>query len=353
MANPVSPATGQQYPPDSRDANHCQESLPSPTFSVRESAWVAVAGFFMLLSLAFALEISRRFLAGTLDVIAFLGALITLALTSTPLHKMGQDVAGELLSVRRPATVPYKRAQLVAVAAFFVAILLGAFLWLGMPNLALTYNDLGVAELNQRNLAAAKAYFERAMSLDANHAVPYKNLADTYLEIGQPEQAVAWYLKGIERDANFAGSYQGLSVVHNRTGQTQAAIAAALGGLYVLEQNYKSAPYSNQDKLIKSELLANLGRAYVVAGQPVLAQGLLEEAVALRSDAKIPDEGTATSYYWLARLYDQQGHYDIAYEQYNEALRFLNASERWNPDNIQWREIAKMRIAELGSMGKP
>jgi Flp pilus assembly protein TadD len=128
----------------------------------------------------------------------------------------------------------------------------------------------GEAQLDQRNAAAARSLFERAIQLDPDNWYPHGYLAEMFLASGELDRAYANLAKMEKIDPD--------SVVGNYL----------MAQYWVARKNYERArPYAEKAKFGRpgnSELRGLLGNIYLELGQIEKAREEFQSAVRLAPD---------------------------------------------------------------------
>jgi tetratricopeptide (TPR) repeat protein len=212
--------------------------------------------------------------------------------------------------------------------------------WILPYPMAEAYNNSGVRELAQGNLAAARQSFLRASALNADRVVPYYNIGRAYEEAGSLNEAGEWYQRAIEEDANFAPAYRGLGQVYNEQSQYAAAEEVLIAGLAMSMDEVEEVTA----RITRYELLANLGWSYFAQGKTELAQQVLISALKMEAELKQIGEARDAEYrralphFYLAQIYEEAGDLPNAILQWEECLRFLDAND--------WRQQERHFIAQ-------
>ncbi len=308
----------------------------------KDVPWVIVTGVLMLLTTTLAVDLIRRLWTEAPDTLAIFGTLLTLLLTASPLTKRGAELMNLFLE-HVLGLAPRYRGEATTILAGVTFVIVGLAWWLGRPQLAVLYNNWGIAELTQGNVTTAEDYFQSAGALDPALAVPYQNLADVYNSIGQPKTALEWYEKAIASDHKFGPAYASASHLHNEQGDYDKAITVALAGLYP----DNGVPEPDVALKAKYDLLSNLGRAYFEQEQYPLAEKPLTAAVDMESDLTELEKKvggqlrSAIPHIYLAQLFEQQNKPKDAEKQWQKALSQLDA-ERW--DHQRWLLLVQAHL---------
>lgn len=299
-----------------------------------------VVGTIMVFIFALTVEIIKRFWVSSSDSISVVGTLLTLIFTASPFIKQGEEVSEWLLS-----GLPWVKSRNIAdiriVAATLALIaLIGLRVWILPGPLATYYNNHGVQALGTGNLSLAQKMFQRAAALNPDRVVPYQNIADSYKKLGLEDQAIEWYQKAIERDSNFAPAYRGLGELYNQRAEYAQAEAVLLAGLSLKPGSLNES----MEKITQYELLSNLGWSFWGQDKIDFARSTLEQALSLEAELKMIGDSQNTEYrlalphFYLAQIYEQIGETDLAIQQWEECLRFL--------DQADWHQRERYFIAQ-------
>ncbi len=299
-----------------------------------------LVGTLLALALPLALEIIQRFWKGAPDIISIWGTLLTLLLATSPLVKQGREVTQWALEQIAPTRPKQYANIMVGMSILTLVILLVARLWLLPGPLATYYNNEGTKARASGNLTLARQMFQRAAALNPDQAVPYHNIATAYQDIGFDAKSIEWYEKAIEQDAGFAPAYRGLGELNNKKGEYEKAETILLAGLSI------DSGYAEQatEQITQYELLSNLGWSYWGQNKLDLAQTTLESALSMEislkdlGDLRGVEYRLALLHFYLAQIYEQTGEMDLAQQQWEECLRFL--------DQADWRQRERYLIAQ-------
>jgi tetratricopeptide (TPR) repeat protein len=291
--------------------------------------WEILTGTFLVLTTPLLLDILKRLWDGAPDIVSVYGTLLTLLLTASPLVKQGRQAATAISKFVFRIT-PKRQSRFMAFTALIIfLVMLVLQQWVLPYPLATYYNNQGAVARNQGNLQQAKNSFQRAAALNPDRVVPYYNLAEAYQQIGLSKQAQEWYEKAIQGDVNFAPAYRGLGQANNENGDFAAAERVLMAGL--------QATFTSSDEVTvnvtKYELLANLGWSYFGQEKLDLAKAICLEALALEPELKTLGDTQGAEYrlalphFILAQIYEQASDVPNARQQWEDGLRFLDASD--------------------------
>lgn len=287
----------------------------------RELLWVLLAGVFITVALSLAVQIITRMWSGGPDTLSVLSTILILALTSSPLTKLGRKLAGRLMEKAR-LSVRYSGEAMAGMAVLAFFLVLG--LRLTLPSVAVVFNNRGYTLLEAGDLTGAQRAFQRAVSIDPDYAAAYYNLADAYVEIAEYDRAVPFYTQALVLDRTLDLAYNGLGHVFILQGEPERAIHVLYGGLTVA-----------QDDVARTALWSNLGQAYLATGRYSEAEMALEQAIALNQQ-----EATAHCALGLTAEALEDLESDIILHWEN-CLRYLD------PTTARGRELANLAKVHL------
>src|SRR2546427_3211313 len=92
-------------------------------------------------------------------------------------------------------------------------------------NLALAFNNRGVAYSNQGDLARAIADYDQAIRLDPSQAIAFNNRGVSYSKEGDIEQSIRDFDQAIELKPDFAEAYVNRSSEYYKKGEFDRAIS--------------------------------------------------------------------------------------------------------------------------------
>ncbi len=228
-----------------------------------------LTGLFITITLSLAVEIIQRMWGDGPDPLSIVSAVLTLALTGSPLTKRGRELAGWLMDKVRMPTRYRGETMLGAACLTFIVTLV---LRLTLPALAVTFNNRGYSLLRAGDLTGAQRAFTRAVSLNPDYAAAYYNLANAYVEIADDRQAFALYNRALVTDRTFDLAYNGLGYVLIQQEKPERAIPILYTGLSLA-----------RDDTARVALLTNLGRAYLEAGRYRESETALTQALGLNA----------------------------------------------------------------------
>ena len=216
----------------------------------------------------------------------------------------------------------------------------GSFLLTGLvlglyflqPVISDLYTKRGINNYNAipRQIAKAKANFQRATELDPDNAEAHYGLGNIYEELGKLEQAQTEY----EIAAQGA-----LPDAHNN-----------LARLYILHQQFDKAAillekwleqFSQQDQMVEYSMRKNLGWARLEQKRYDRAEAELREAIQLTNDLK---RNEAAPYCLLAQVLDCKGNLAEANNNWQNCKKYANPSN--SPEEDSWLHLANQRLKQ-------
>ena len=199
------------------------------------------------------------------------------------------------------------------------------------PDLAYTYNNIGVAYWNQGKYEEALKWFDKALEiqekvldpLSPSLASSYRNKGAVYKNQGNLEEAMKWYDKALEiREKVLDPLHPDLATIYNNKGL-----------VYFNQGKYEEAlKWIDKALEIKEKVLdplsTSLAISYVSKGVVYFNQGKYEEALkwydkALEIEEKVLDPlhpSLANTYNNKGSVYWRQGKYEEALEYFEKAL---------------------------------
>ena len=195
------------------------------------------------------------------------------------------------------------------------------------------YLSRGTAQLQLRNIAAARADFEAARNVNPNDPVVYNSLALVSLSENKPADAVSMFETALKVDGTNFDALNGLLSLYARTQEVDKAHAridqalaaypnnASLHYLKAQAFGFQHNAQGAETELKKSlELDSNylpaysaLGALFINSKQEDRAIAEYQKIIALRPE-------NATPYTLIGILQDQRKNYDAAIENYRKAI---------------------------------
>ena len=200
---------------------------------------------------------------------------------------------------------------------------------------AVYHNNLGLIYLETNSLDLAVSSFAKAIELKGDYPDPYNNLGDAYYRSNQLPKSIASYQKAISLRPKYAKAHNGLGEALAKFGNIEDAISCFRNALkcdrnffkalinlsYLLEMTNQLA---DAEKFVDQALLVDSRHPSGCRIKAALLRRRKEydEALELLSEVKIPTDSPVVAsaiHIEFARLYDQQGDVDKAYNHYSQA----------------------------------
>jgi putative PEP-CTERM system TPR-repeat lipoprotein len=221
------------------------------------------------------------------------------------------------------------------------------------PKNPLTHNLRGVALLMKRDMANARASFERAVELNPTYMAAVANLARLDLAEKKPENAKKRYEAVLKKEPNNEQALLGLAVLLRVSGAdpkdiekllkrsiaanpSLPAARAALTNFYLRTHDFKAALGAAQDAAAalpnNASVTEFLGVAQLAAGESRQAIASFTRFAEMMPKSPQPQVRLASAH--------------VAAKQPDEAIKALRAALRLNPDlTAAQRDIAAIYVA--------
>jgi tetratricopeptide (TPR) repeat protein len=211
------------------------------------------------------------------------------------------------------------------------------------------YVARGTAQLQLRNIAAARKDFEAARDANPNNPLVYNSLALASLAENKPQDAVSAFETALKVDATNFDALNGLIVIYTKTQEVDKAhakIDQALASYpnvaslhYLKAQAYgaqRNAQSAEAELNRAIELEPNYLPAYSSLGALYINTRQEDRAIAeyQKMAAKRPDKA-AMPYTMIGILEDQRKNYDAAAENYRKALE-ADPNAMIAANNLAW-----------------
>jgi tetratricopeptide (TPR) repeat protein len=331
---------------------HLSPPIPLPGFFDRFGwLWSSLALTCLILAVSLALDISSRFLSGGPDTwgafVIIAQAALTLLTTRSVLTNAGQEAAKRMLS-----SLKFPRRFWEEAGATVALLLLGALLIfrLSLPQIAMLYNNSGLASYCAGQLSSAQHAYERALKLNPDYVEAHYNLGLLYEDLQDFDQTRAHYQIAVQGGLDLA--YDRLAHLYILDKEYAAAVSFLLAGRQQVEQaRVKSQPVrcrlasalTNQDPVketsveaVKYNLLKNLGWARLGQERYDEAISYLQEAISLAGDQ-------APAYCLRAQALEGQGDQAGAQVDWENCLKYASSS---NADEDTWIGLARQRLGD-------
>lgn len=198
-------------------------------------------------------------------------------------------------------------------------------------EIALTHHAIGQAFRAQKDFAAAEAAFRKALEFHPRgkleEAATYRELGETLLEAGRPEEAFAPLEAALDiekalpqqSNARLVKTLQLLGLTEERRARRQNAITLYHAALVYMDRSFQPEPYA--------ETLRTLGRLYAEGMAWEECQKALNEALDIELSLKPrSEERLAATFRMIADAYRQEGHLEKAANAYKKMATYANLS---------------------------
>jgi tetratricopeptide (TPR) repeat protein len=93
------------------------------------------------------------------------------------------------------------------------------------PDIALTHNNLGIAQEEKGRLSEAIAQYKTAMKIRPDFALPHNNLGNVLFATKKTEEAIAYYKSALKLNPAYAMAHSNLGIALEEKGELEEAIA--------------------------------------------------------------------------------------------------------------------------------
>ena len=210
------------------------------------------------------------------------------------------------------------------------------------PDVATSYNNIGLVYSRQGDYAQALDYNRRALSIreqvfGPDHpdvAISYGNIGSVYSDQGDYAQALDYYRRALSIDEQVFGpddsavstSYNNIGLVYSRQGDYAQALDYYDRALSIDEQVF------GPDHPAVATSCNNIGLVYFRQGDYAQALDYYRRALSIREQVFGPDHpAVATSYNNIGGVYSDQGDYAQALDYYRRALSI--SEQVFGPDH--------------------
>lgn len=311
----------------------------------KDLLWGILAVTCFILTVPLATDIIRRLWVHAPDNVAIISTLLILLITASPFTQNGQELVQWLLR-RFPRLPIHRHAEIMATTAFIAFMLIAGLRFLYLPRLAIIYNDLGVAAIQQGKLTIARQKLQQAVAINSDLASSYYNLAAAYETIARYDEAIKWYEQALDRDLDFAPAYNNLGRLYLEQGTPDNAQTVLLSGLAVLQNGSTPSTATEQQAnlLTRYRLHTHLGQAYYEQEQFTLAAEQLVAALALETGGELESAFfAARPHFYLALTYEALHHPSAEIvAQWEAALSYLT-----DEDPANWQAIITEHLSTL------
>ncbi len=294
--------------------------------------WNFITVVLLTIAISLGVDIASRFLSGGLDwlssIVLGFQALLTLiagsALTNANAALKFIQQFFHLLNVKKYS---YQKGIQLGLSGLLLILAIAFRNYL--PEMAADFNDRGLDNYVNDQVATAQADFERAIGLNPDNAEAHYNLGRLYEDLQDLDKAKQRYRLALRGNLDVAYNALGrLLLIHEK--KYSQAVSMFLQGLDVA---------STTDNTTRAVLFKNLGWAR-------LGQKLYSEAETALREAIQLDSTLASAHCLLAEVLDQkQGAPKSAIAEWKICLR--DANPRY-PEEDAWIIKARQRIDNQG-----
>ncbi len=210
------------------------------------------------------------------------------------------------------------------------------------PNISDLYTKRGRINYNAipKQIASAKANFERATKLDPDNAEAHYGLGNIYEELGNLKQTQAEYEIAVQ--GGLPDAYNNLARLYILNQKSDEAAVLLNKGLMRV---------SKQDKEVEYSLRKNLGWARLEQKRYSEAEAQLRTAIQLTDDLKRegklkPDLNQAAPYCLLAQVLEHKEQLSEAQKNWKNCKQYANPSN--SPEEDSWLHLANQRLKKGG-----
>jgi len=311
----------------------------------RDFLWQILAVTLFVLTVTLATDIIRRLWAYAPDNVAIVSTLLTMLITASPFTQNGRALITSLLRLV-PRLPTHRHAEVMAFTALIAFLLIAGLRFLYLPQLAERYNDQGVTAVEEGQLTTARQKLQQAIAINNDLAPSYYNLAAAYETIARYDEAIHWYEQAFDHDLDFAPAYNNLGRLYLLQGEPAKAQTVLRSGLTVLQHTPvpELADERQTHLFIQYRLRTHLGQAYYEQELFDLAAEQLRLAVSMEQDGQLSRSlFIAHPHYYLALTLEalERPSAEII-AQLETALSYLAAD-----DPAIWRDNIAERLSAL------
>lgn len=247
-------------------------------------------------------------------------------------NKSVEELPQKLKSLR------FHKQKVKVGTTLFITLCLSSF-YFSLPKISQIFNDKGLRNWKQQNLAAAEQDYLTAISLSPDNAPAHYNLGSLYEEFQEFDKAKKQYHRAIR--SNEPQPYNNLGRLYIREKQySQAA--------YLLEKGLSLSKNQEVYPEVKYSLFKNLGWARLKQNRHEEAQKYLRAAIGFANspEAKdyIPNPGAA--HCLLAQVLEnlEKKQASAALKQWEKCVQF---GSRENADEDAWLHLAQEKLNKV------
>jgi tetratricopeptide (TPR) repeat protein len=219
----------------------------------------------------------------------------------------------------------------------FVTVSIGVLLasiYVGLPTLALFFNERGFDEYEKNQIESAIQNYKIAIILQPNNPASAYNMGLAYEELQDFENASINYKYAISKSKNFAPPYNNLAYLYITKNQDYSQAAKLLKKPLQFEKSKLSLQEITAYNHVEYAILKNLGWAQLGLKNYSEATETLNQAIAL-------DNQQGSAYCLLAQVKEAKNNKVKPEEEWKKCLLFANPSR---PEQKKWQNLAKIRL---------
>jgi tetratricopeptide (TPR) repeat protein len=318
---------------------------------LRRFDWLAttLALVFLIISAGLVTDIAPRFLSGGPDarggIIVVAQSVIVLLTTSSVLTKAGREAGKRILDSIRIPKYWWEEAGAIIAFVLFIALLI---LRGQLPQIAISYNDDGLANYCAGYLTSALFDYNRALKLNPDYLEAHYNLGQLYEDLRDFKQAQTHYQVAVQ--GGLAIAYNNLARLYILEEEYDAAIPLLLTALQKVDRGEIKAELvqcqpdlggTGQEGVIevpeeaaKYEILKNLGWARLGQARYNEAETYLQSAIDLIDDK-------APAHCLQAQVLEGLDEKDAALVSWERCLQYASS---YAPDEDVWIGLAQQRF---------
>ncbi|HEY1252201.1 MAG TPA: tetratricopeptide repeat protein [Thermoanaerobaculia bacterium] len=204
------------------------------------------------------------------------------------------------------------------------------------PSYSGAWNILGYAYRQMGDYANAEQAFRKYVELIPGDPNPYDSLAELYLKEGKFDESIAQYRKALEIDPSFLNSHMGIAAALLYAGKPDEAAAEA--------QKFSEKARNDGEKRTALFVLAVI---HADNGKLDKALSDMDQQYAIAQKGSDP-AGMAGDLLAKGNIFLEQGKYDQAKAQYDQALKIIqesNLSDEVKGNQARFHHFNMARVA--------
>ena len=211
------------------------------------------------------------------------------------------------------------------------------------PGATVAYHHLAVIYQNSGKLSEAIRFYEHAIAIQDDFVDSYCGLATALIEQYKYDRMIRLLETNIQRLPETAYLYYCLAVAYQEQGEVEKAKAyydktldidsryidaqTGLAGILALQGEYEKTG-EKLENILKSQPDDYFAKIIYItyADRFGAAEKAIEMGVECLANDKLTDKSRSKLLFALAKLYEQQGDLDIAFEHYHQANKLKNVT---------------------------